>query len=194
MNQMRRQVHKLLTNLLFLNHSERMVWLDETGYRTHMTRTDGWAPVGQRLHGLCRHKSSPYTQVCAISRQGVLATQVFPDGMTLKRWKTYVRDVLLPALEPGRLIFLDNLETHYDQEVLQWIEDAGHVVFFTPPYSPEGNPIEYLFSKLKLFVRKQAPRGAAQLRQAIKDGLDTVTLSDIASYFFVSWGHVLSWN
>ncbi|MEO0815483.1 MAG: IS630 family transposase [Myxococcota bacterium] len=171
-----------------------MVWIDETGFRTHMTRTRGWGKRGKRVRFTLRRRNSPYTLVCAMGWDGVLAESVFPGGLDHKRWLTFIKTRLIDALEPGRIILWDNLNIHQNQEVLEMLRNAGHFVWFTPPYSPEGNPIEYMFSKLKTFVRKQCPRSAATLRQAIADGLETITQQDVAAYFFVAWGHVVGWR
>lgn len=178
---------------MFLDYYERAVWVDETGFRTHMTRKRGWSKRGQRLRFTSRRRSSPYTLVCAMGWDGIVAQWVFPKGLDEKRWRIFVLEKLLPALEPERIVLWDNLRIHKNRELIRTLRLAGHWVFFTPPYSPEGNPIEYMFSKLKTFVRKQCPRSAKTLRSAISAGLETITQQDIASYFLVAWGHVLSW-
>lgn len=124
---------------------------------------------------------------------GIVGEWVFPKGLTKKRWRTFILEQLLDLLEPERIILWDNLGIHYMEDVRRALVKGGHSVYFTPPYSPEGNPIEYMFSKLKTFVRKQCPRSAKSLRVAIAQGLDSITKNDIASYFFVAWGYVLSW-
>ena len=83
---------------MFLDHYERAVWVDETGFRTHMTRTRGWSKKGTRLRFSSRKRSSPYTQVCAMGWKGIVAQWVFPKGLDEKRWRTFVLQKLLPAL------------------------------------------------------------------------------------------------
>jgi len=184
----------MLVCMFFANKYKRMVWVDETGFRTHMTRRRGWSKVGTRVRFTCRRRSAPYTMVCAMGWDGVVCNWVFPKGLDKKRWRSFITQKLLESLEPNRLIFWDNLNIHQDRALIRLLNKSGHLVMFTPPYSPEGNPIEYMFSKLKSFVRRQGPRGAKALRDAITSGLQTITPNDIASYFFVAWGHVLSWR
>ena len=186
--------YKFLVVYLFAECFERMVWVDETGFRPHMTRRRGWSKRGTRVTFEHRKKTSAYTLVCAMGFEEIVAQWLFPKGMTRARWKKFVTHELLEKLGPERLIFWDNLGIHYDSSMRDKLREAGHAVFFTPAYSPEGNPIEYMFSKLKTYVRKQCPRSASTLREAVAAGLQTITLQNIASYFLVAWGHVLSWS
>ena len=180
-NLARRRIYKFLVTFLFAHCYERMVWVDETGFRTHMTRTRGWCTRGKRLRFKHRKKTSPYTLVCAMGFDGIVGQWVFPKGLTKKRWRTFSLERLLESLEPNCIILWDNLGIHYMEDVRRALKEAGHAVYFTPPYSPEGNPIEYMFSKLKTFVRKQCPNSAKTLRAAIAQGLETITKNDIAS-------------
>lgn len=132
--------------------------------------------------------------ICAMGYDSILSKWVFPKAMDEKRWRQFVMKYLLKALPPNRIVLLDNLNIHQDKKVLNEIRKAGHAVMFTPPYSPEGNPIEYMFSKLKTFVRKQCPKSAQSLRNAIDNGLATITTNDIAAYFFIAWGYILNWS
>lgn len=191
---MRRQVFKLVVNFLLINHHSRFVWIDETGFKTHMTRKRGWSPKGKRVRFTCRRRSSPYTMICAMGFDSIICKYVFPKAMDEKRWRLFVEEHLLKALPPARIVFFDNLKIHKDEQALEMINKAGHAVQFTPPYSPECNPIEYMFSKLKTLVRKQCPNSAKSLRQAIDNALTNITTNDIAAYFFVAWGYVLNWS
>lgn len=191
---MRRKVYAVLACLLFLNKSERLVWIDETGFRTHMTRTRGWSKRGCRVRFACRQRSTPYTMVCAMGYDKIVCKWVFPGSLDAKRWRQFIQDKLMSHLEPGRIVLWDNLNIHQDRTLIQHLHQAGHFVVFTPPYSPEGNPIEYMFSKLKIFVRQQCPRGAASLRRAIDLGLETITAQNIASYFTAAYKYVLTWR
>lgn len=191
---MRRQVFKLIVNQLLVNHHSRFVWIDETGFKTHMTRKRGWSPKGKRLRFVCRRRSSPYTMICAMGFKSVICKYVFPKAMDTDRWRKFISEHLLKALPANRIVLFDNLNIHQDEQVLEQIRQAGHAVLFTPPYSPECNPIEYMFSKLKILVRKQCPRGAKSLRQAVDNALEQITANDIAAYFFIAWGYILNWS
>ena len=87
----------------------------------------------------------------------------------------------------------DNLNIHHDKEMLEWVRSQGHGVFFTPQYSPEVNPIEYMFSALKAFLRKHMPKGAKELRACVAQGLSQVTAQHIAAYSLTAWDWALSW-
>jgi transposase len=190
---MRRRIYAVLVCAWFATRYERMIWVDETGFRTHMTRTRGWSRKGKRVRFISRRRSSPYTLVCAMGFEGVVCQWVFPKGMTEERWREFVAKKLIEQLGRGHIVLWDNLKIHQNEEALEEMRKAGHFVMFTPPYSPEGNPIEYMFSKLKTFVRKRCPRSAKQLREAIAEGLGTITRQDIASYFSTAQSYVLAW-
>ena len=178
----------------FLRHYERFVWVDESWVGTWMTRTHGYSPRGQRLTFVARMRVPANTLVAAMGAQGVVCHQVFPRGMTLKRWRTFITEYLVKSLPPHSIVLWDNLKIHYDEECLKVLREAGHVVLFTPKYSPEGNPIEYMFNTLKTKFKQVMAKTMAPLRQAIAEALDAVTPQNVAGYSLTAWGHVYSWQ
>ena len=178
----------------FLRHYERFVWVDESWVGTWMTRTHGYSPRGQRLTFVARTRVPANTLVAAMGAQGVVCHQVFPKGMTLKRWRTFITEYLVKSLPPHSIVLWDNLKIHYDEECLKVLREAGHVVLFTPKYSPEGNPIEYMFNTLKTKLKQVMAKTIAPLRQAIAEALDAVTPQHVAGYSLTAWGHVYSWQ
>lgn len=163
---------------------QTLVFLDETSTQTTMTRTRGRAPRGQRVLGAVPRNHGPnVTCLAAISATGILVPCVFAgavDGVLFGRW---VAEWLVPALAPGTTVVLDNLSVHKTPVARQAIEAAGCHLRFLPAYSPDCNPIEQLFSKLKTHLRGAAARAFDPLVAAIGEGLRTITPGDIAGSY-----------
>jgi transposase len=163
---------------------QTLVFLDETSTQTTMTRTRGRAPRGARVVGAVPRNHGPnVTCLAAISATGVQVPCVFEgalDGVLFGRWVT---EWLVPELVPGMTVVLDNLSVHKTPAARQAIEAAGCHLRFLPAYSPDFNPIEQLFSKLKTYLRGAAARAFDPLVDAIGAGLRTISPSDIAGYF-----------
>lgn len=190
----RRGVFSLLTKLIFLELVDRIVWLDETGFRPWMQRTHGRAKKGVRVQAKGRARSTQYTLVAAMDLHGIRAKLVFPKGLTTERWKRFVRDHLLPSLRPGELLLLDNLNIHTRaQEELMALRAVGVGVLFLPPYSPQANPIEDAFSCLKTAVRADFPKTAAQLRASIDRALASLSPKHFLSFIAEAFKHASSW-
>lgn len=149
-----------------------------------MTRLRGWALRGQRAYG-----SAPSghwhttTMVSAISLDGVIASMVLEGAMDGNAFEAYVEQVLVPALRPGDIVVMDNLSCHKVAGIVELVEDAGASLWYLPPYSPDFNPIEKMWSKVKEFLRSTAARTKETLYEAICLALKTVTITDIHNYF-----------
>ena len=136
-----------------------MVFIDETWIKTNMTRLRGWCQVGQRLLAKVPHGHwKTLTLVAALRHDGVVAPCVFDGPINGQSFLTYVREILIPTLRPGDIVVLDNLGSHKGSDVRDAIEAAGARLVFLPPYSPDLNPIEQVFAKIKTLVRRQDPR------------------------------------
>lgn len=163
---------------------ETLVFLDETSTQTVMTRRTGRAPRGERVVGRVPRNQGPnVTCLVAICPDGPVAPCVFEgalDGDLFVRW---VIEWLIPALAPGTTVVLDNLSVHKNAAARQAIADAGCHVRFLPAYSPDFNPIELAFAKLKTHLRGVAARTFDTLVAAIGEGLDRLTTDDIAGYY-----------
>jgi transposase len=134
---------------------DRLVFIDETGASTKMARLRGRAPRGQRLRAGVPHGHwKTTTFVGALRRAGMTAPMVLDGPMTGAWFLAYVEQVLVPTLNPGDIVILDNLPAHKGSATREAIEATGARLLFLPPYSPDFNPIENAFAKLKALLRK----------------------------------------
>lgn len=139
--------------------ASRLVFLDEMGAATDMVPTRGWAPKGQRLHAYAPHghwKTS--TLVMGLRCDQLVAPLVIPCPMNGTIFAQYTEEMLAPTLSPGDIVVMDNLSSHKSDAVREAIEAMGAELLFLPPYSPDLNPIEQVFSKLKRALRRSAKR------------------------------------
>lgn len=144
--------------------AQRLVFIDETATTTNMVRTRGRAPKGERLIGKTPHGHRKTTTFIAGLRcDAVTAPMVLDGAMNGSAFLEYVRQVLVPTLKSGDVVILDNLPVHKVFGVKAAIEGAGASLLFLPPYSPDLNPIEMAFSKLKALLRKAAERTVSGL-------------------------------
>ena len=169
---------------------EKLVFIDETGTSTSMTRRYGRAPRGRRCLDSAPHGHwETTTFVGALRRCRLTAPMVTAGPMDGEIFLAYVRQFLCPTLQPGDTVILDNLSSHKVAGVEAAITATGARVRFLPPYSPDLNPIEKLFSKLKARLRKAAARDIEALWKEIGELLGTVSASECTN-FFDSCGYV----
>jgi len=162
---------------------EKVLFLDETGARTNMTPTRGYAPKGERLpEAVPFRRWATLTFVGALGAAGLLARRVLDGPVSGAKFLAYVREVLVPCLVPGVTVVMDNLRSHKVAGVREAIEGAGCRLLYLPPYSPDLNPIEMAFSKLKGLLRRAAERTAEGLREAIERLAGAVTPEDARNY------------
>jgi transposase len=161
----------------------RLVFLDETWAKTNLTRRYGRCPRGQRLvdHVPFGHWKTT-TFVCALRLQGLLAPTVVDGAINGAVFLAYVRQQLVPALRSGDLVIMDNLGSHKVQGVCQAIEGAGAQVLYLPPYSPDLNPIELAFAKLKWLVCSAKERSVDGLWNCLGKTLDAFTEIECKRY------------
>lgn len=162
---------------------KRLVFVDETGVTTAMTPAYGRAPKGERVEASAPASWESVTVIAAIGLDGIRAPLAFPGGTNAAIFQTYVEQALVPALRPGDVVIFDNLAAHLRPEVTQAIERAGASVLPLPPYSPDFNPIEAMFSKFKECLRRLGARAKDHLYNAIGKALREVTLQDILGWF-----------
>lgn len=161
-----------------------MVFVDEFGCNRSMTRRFARALQGQRAYGKCPVNYGPNVSVAgAIRLDGVVAALVVDGAYDTEAFHAFAARVLAPELEPGDVVVMDNLASHKRKHVIEAIEAVGARVLFLPPYSPEFNPIEMCWSKVKEYLRSQAARTSKALDDAIARGLELVTLSDLRGWF-----------
>ena len=164
--------------------AKRLVFLDETSLNTKMTRLYGRSEVGER----CLAKV-PYghwqtaTFIAALRHDGLSAPWLIDGPMDGELFLTYIRQVLGPELRPGDLVICDNLASHKVSGVQEAIAACGAQLHYLPAYSPDLNPIEMAFSKLKALVRQAAARSFDQLLQATANALNTFTPQQCLNFF-----------
>jgi putative transposase len=163
---------------------ERLVFIDETWTKTNMEPLRGWSPLGARLVAKVPHSHWKTSTFIAALRCDRIAAPWLLDGpVNAEAFKTYVEKVLSPTLQPGDLVIMDNLSSHKGNAVRQAIREAGAKLFFLPKYSPDLNPIEQVFSKLKHLLRKAAARTLETLTAAVAQLLGAFTAEECANYF-----------
>jgi putative transposase len=162
----------------------RLVFIDETWTKTNMAPLRGWAPRGQRLKAKVPHgRWKTMTFLAALRHDRLEAPWLIDGPINGERFRLYVEKVLVPTLKPQDIVILDNLGSHRGKAVRRAIRSAGAKLIFLPKYSPDLNPIEMLFSKLKHLLRKAAERNADALCNAIGQILDSLTAQECRNYF-----------
>ncbi len=163
---------------------ERLVFLDETGIKTDLTRLRGWAQGGSRLvEAVPGGHWHTNTLVHAVALDGTRAAMVLDgpiDGLT---FTGFCEQFLAPTLSPGDLVVLDNLSSHKSSAAVTAIQSVGASMVYLPPYSPDLNPIENVFSKIKQLIRGLRPRSWEEIVRAVKDALQAITCDELAAAF-----------
>lgn len=163
---------------------ERLIFIDETGLNTKMARLRGRCRKGERLFASLPHGHWRTTTFVAGLRLGGLDAPMVIDGpMNGEAFLAYVEQVLVPTLAPGDVVVMDNLGCHKNAAVREAIQAAGAELRFLPPYSPDFNPIENAFSKLKALLRKAATRTRDALWDEVGRTIDTFTPHECRNYF-----------
>jgi transposase len=164
--------------------SERLIFLDESGVTTSMTRLYARGVGGRRVH-----EATPgghwkiMTILGAMSLSGMVAIMTIEEPTDTDIFLAYVEHLLCPALKPGDVVVMDNLSAHKAPAVCQWIEKAGAELLYLPPYSPDLNPIEKAWAKLKQLLRAVKARSKETLDQAITEALPCITPDNAKAWF-----------
>ena len=162
----------------------KLVFIDETWASTNMARTHGRAPKGERSRAGVPHGHWKTTTLAAgLRHTGMVAPMVLDGPIDGATFRAYVERVLVPELRPGDVVILDNLGSHKGPHVRAAVEAVGARLLHLPPYSPDFNPIEQAFAKLKALLRKAAERSVDGLWDAIASILDAFTPAECANYF-----------
>ena len=168
----------------------RLVFIDETWTKTNMAPIRGWAPRGDRLEGKAPHGRWRTTTFLAALRHDRVEAPWLVDGpINGERFRLYVEHVLVPTLKPGDIVVLDNLGSHKGKAVRRAVRAAGAKLLFLPKYSPDLNPIELFFSKLKHWLRKAQKRTVDDICEAIAEILIGTNPTE-CSNFFAKAGYV----
>src|SRR5215203_4953096 len=165
--------------------ARRLVFVDESGFNTSMTRLRARAPKGKRAYGkVPRNRGKNTTLIAAITLEGAMGESMTVEGATdALAFEAYVEHFLAPSLCEGQVVVLDGLGAHRTEKVRELVQARGADLVFLPSYSPDFNPIEEAFSKIKQFVRKAGARVREALVEAIGRALATVTPEDAAGWF-----------
>jgi transposase len=180
----RRRRHFMIARRFVAPHS--LVFLDESGAQTNLTPRYGRAPIGQRCIDRTPHGHwKTMTLLSAIRLAGVVpeATLLIDGPMNAATFLAYTEQCLCPSLRPGDVVIMDNLASHKAAGVAEAIEAVDASVWYLPPYSPDLNPIEKMWSKVKAWLRRIAARTFDALTPAIATVLDTVSASECVNYF-----------
>ena len=149
-----------------------------------MTRLRGRAPRGKRCYATAPHGHwHTNTMIASLRSDGTTTFKMVEGGTTREVFRTYVRDHLVPTLRRGDLVILDNLAAHKDPEALRLIAQTGARVRFLPPYSPDFNPIEKMWSKIKALLRKAQARTLHLLHDAVQFAFNSITSKDAIGWF-----------
>lgn len=162
---------------------ERVVFIDETSAKTNLTRLRGRSLRGQRLTMDAPFGSwGTQTFIAALTQDALIAPWVIKGAMDGEAFAAYVRHVLAPELAPGTVVVLDNLATHRNAEAAKALRDAGCWFLYLPPYSPDLNPIEMAFAKLKAHLRRIGARSFTQVFAAIAEVCDLFSPQECWNY------------
>jgi transposase len=166
------------------NMLTRIGFIDETSVKTNMAKTTGWAPRGERLvdHAPFGHWHTQ-TFIAGLAHDRLIAPWVLDGAMNRDSFETYVMRELAPALRPGQIVVADNLSSHKSTKAIDLLRAQGNDLIFLPPYSPDLNPIEMAFSKLKTLIRKAAARTYDALWKQVGAVCDLFKPTECRNYF-----------
>lgn len=162
------------------------MFLDETGAWLDMPRLYGWAKRSERLSDMVtKGRKGKVSLIAAISAQGLDSQRCFHfEGVVNgAAFLTYLEQVLAPSLEPGSVVVMDNFSVHHSKQVRHILEQADCTLVYLPTYSPDLNPIELLFAKVKAYLRKLRAQTLEALKDAFTQALQLVTPEDVQAYF-----------
>jgi transposase len=162
---------------------KRLVFVDETGAHTAMTRTHGRAPIGQRVEGAVPGHWESVTLVAGMRLAGVVSPMAFTGAVNTPLFESYVEQILVPELHPGDVVVWDKLTPHQSGEARRLLRRAGAALVPLPPYSPDLTPIEKMFSKVKEALRSAGARTTATVYAAMDQALKAVHGPDIRGWF-----------
>jgi transposase len=164
--------------------SRSLVFVDEMGTHTSLAPLYGYSPRGQRaFFKIPRNRGTNTTLLSCMGLEGMGSSMAIEGSTTKEVFEAYIEHFVAPTLREGQVVVMDNLSAHKGQRVRQVIEDRGCQLLYLPPYSPDLNPIEEAFSKVKRLLRVMGPRRKETLVEAIGKALDAVGASDARGFF-----------
>lgn len=163
---------------------EQLVFVDESGTHTSLTRLYGWAPHDRRASGsVPRNHGKNTTLVAALTPGGLQEPWLIEGAITTETFEWYIREQLAPQLRPGQVVVLDNLSVHKAASIRHALAARGCELLFLPPYSPDFTPIEQAFSKLKAILRGLGARTHEALVEAMHGAVEAITPADASAWF-----------
>jgi transposase len=173
---------------------QKLLFIDESCASTDMARSHGWGPVGQRVIGYVpQGHYKVQTILAGIRLSGPVAPLVFDGAVNGEIYRKWVEQFLIPELRPGDVVVADNLSSHKDAKAVELIVAAGCQMLFLPPYSPDMNPIENMWSKMKGTLRDIGARTIPALFKAVRKAWFGITPADCAGFFrHAGYGGVLT--
>jgi transposase len=163
---------------------ERLVFVDEMGTNTSLSPLRAWSPKGQRAHcSVPRNRGPNTTLLASMTMEGMGASLAVEGATTAAVFEAYVERVLSPMLCSGQVVVMDNLTAHKGERVKELIEERGCELMYLPPYSPDFNPIEEAFAKIKGILRKAEARSRKALIEAIAQAISVVSARDARGFF-----------
>jgi transposase len=164
--------------------AERLVFVDEMGTNVSLCPLYAWSPLGERAFGSApRNWGKNLTLLASITHRGLGPCLAVEGATTREVFETYLEGVLAPSLIPGQMVVMDNLSAHKGERVKEIIEGRGCKLLYLPPYSPDFNPIEQAFSKVKGLMRRAQARTRDSLIEAMGRALEAVTDRDARGFF-----------
>ncbi len=163
---------------------ERLVFVDEMGVHTSLAPIYGYAPRGERLNlSVPRNRGKNTTLLSNMTLSGMGPSLAVEGATTARVFETYVQKVLAPSLEPGKIVVMDNLGAHRPKRIRELIEERGCELLYLPAYSPDYNPIEEAFSKVKNLLRRASARTKKTLVEAMGAALSAITAAEALGFF-----------
>ncbi|QLL60333.1 IS630 family transposase (plasmid) [Sinorhizobium mexicanum] len=162
----------------------RLIFIDETSTNTKLTKRSGWSPRGRRYRSHAPFGSwKTQTFIAGLRSHGMVAPWIVNAPMNRRIFDTWVETQLAPTLSPGDVVILDNVGFHRSERAEDLVKARGAWLLFLPPYSPDLNPIEMAFSKLKTLLRKRAARSFDAIAQALGDICNLFSVTECRNYF-----------
>lgn len=175
---------KIWNKNLFNYDVNKLVFLDESGVNINMTRIYGWGIGGNRVVDNAPINTPANTTILSSIRlDGRTAYTTYSGGTTGEKFVEYLKNILFPTLDEGDIVIMDNMRSHHVKAVAEAANEAHITVLYLPPYSPDLNPIEKMWSKIKSVLRKLKVRTLIDLPNAIKQAFQTVSVSDCEGWF-----------
>ena len=164
--------------------TKRLVFVDEMGTNISLVPLYAWAPKGERAHcSVPRNRGANITLLASMSLEGMGPCMTVLRSTTSLVFEAYVEQVLSPVLRPGQIVVMDNLTAHKGDRVKELIEERGCELLYLPPYSPDFNPIEEAFSKIKGILRRAEARTREALVEALGLSISAVSVQEAHGFF-----------